>query len=324
MSARGRIVAVVLAVAAMISPARADQPVLLHSAGSLRAALSEVSAAFEAVGGVKVQAKFGPSGVLKDEIAAGAPAEVFASANMEHPQALADAKRSGPVVLFARNRLCVLARPGLEVAPARLLDRMLDPAVKLGTSTPRNDPAGDYAWEVFHKAEALKPGAFAALEKKALRLVGGADAPTAPPGKSVYAMLLSQGKADIFLTYCTNAMEAVQENAGMRMVPLPDEIAVAADYGLTVVTGASAMPISSRCSSFPRTASVLWRRTASPRPRCRNERRVPAPCLDPKGAGRLSSAVIHRAGINRAGDSACGRDSIEQSIVSLASAFPAI
>ena len=45
---------------------------------------------------------------------------------------------------------------------------------------------------------------------------------------------------------------------------------------------------------------------------------------DPKGAGRLSSAVIHRAGINRAGDSACGRDSIEQSIVSLASAFPAI
>jgi hypothetical protein len=45
---------------------------------------------------------------------------------------------------------------------------------------------------------------------------------------------------------------------------------------------------------------------------------------DPKGAGRPSSAVIHRAGINRAGDSACGRESIEQSIVSLASAFPAI
>jgi hypothetical protein len=45
---------------------------------------------------------------------------------------------------------------------------------------------------------------------------------------------------------------------------------------------------------------------------------------DPKGAGRLSSAVIHRAGINRAGDSACGRESIERSIASLASAFPAI
>ena len=239
MSSRGRIVAVLLAVTAMITPARAGQPVLLHAAGSLRGALTEVMAAFEAATGVKVQAKFGPSGVLKDEIAGGAPAEVFASANMEHPQALAKATRSGPVVLFARNRLCALARPGLAVEPASVLDRMLDPGLKLGTSTPLNDPAGDYAWEMFHKAEALKPGAFASLEKKALRLVGGPDAPTAPPGKSVYAMLLAEGKADLFLTYCTNAIEAVKENAGMRMARLPDEIAVAADYGLTVITGAS-------------------------------------------------------------------------------------
>ena len=76
-------------------------------------------------------------------------------------------KRSGPVVLFARNQLCVLARPGVRGRQRdSLLDRMLDAGVKLGTSTPLNDPAGDYAWEVFHKADALKPGAFAALEKK--------------------------------------------------------------------------------------------------------------------------------------------------------------
>ena len=74
-----------------------------------------------------MQAKFGPSGLLKDEIAGGARAEVFASANMEHPQALAAAGKSGPVVLFARNRLCALVRPGLEVEPATLLERMLDP-----------------------------------------------------------------------------------------------------------------------------------------------------------------------------------------------------
>ena len=54
---------------------------------------------------------------------------------------------------------------------------MLDPKIKLGTSTPRNDPAGDYAWEVFHKADALEPGSFVTLEQKALRLVGGPDVP---------------------------------------------------------------------------------------------------------------------------------------------------
>ena len=51
-------------------------------------------------------------------------AEVFASANMEHPQALATAGKSGPVVLFARNRLCALVRQGLAVEPATLLDRI--------------------------------------------------------------------------------------------------------------------------------------------------------------------------------------------------------
>jgi molybdate transport system substrate-binding protein len=240
MMALGRIVAVLLAMAATSAAAGAGEPVLLHAAGSLRSALTEVAAAFEAATGVGVQAKFGPSGALKDEIASDVPAEVFASANMEHPRALAEAKRSGPAVLFARNRLCVLVRPGLDVEPATVLDRMLNTRVKLGTSTPRNDPAGDYAWEVFHKADGLKPGAFATLEKKALQLVGGPAAPTAPPGRSVYAMLLAEGKADIFLTYCTGAIEAVKENAGMRIVRLPDEIAVAADYGLTVIAGASA------------------------------------------------------------------------------------
>jgi molybdate transport system substrate-binding protein len=193
---------------------------------------------------------------------------------MEHPQALAKAKRSGPVVLFVRNRLCALARPGLEVEPASVLDRMLDPKVKLGTSTPLNDPAGDYAWEMFHKAEARKPGAFAALEKKALRLVGGPDAPTAPPGKSIYGMLLAEGKAELFLTYCTNAIEAVKENVGMQMVRLPDETAVAADYGLTGHHGRFGECLSSRCSFFPRMASARWRRTASRHRRCRNERRA--------------------------------------------------
>jgi molybdate transport system substrate-binding protein len=173
--------AVTLAVATIAVSAVASEPVLLHAAGSLRTALIEVAGASEAASGKRVQAKYGPSGTLKDEIAGGAHAEVFASANMDHPQALATAGKSGPVVLFARNRLCALVRPGLAVEPATILDRMLDANVKLGTSTPRADPSGDYAWEVFRKADRLRPGAFAALEKKALQLAKhGFAAPALP------------------------------------------------------------------------------------------------------------------------------------------------
>jgi len=237
-----------LAAAIMIVSANAADRVLLHAAGSLRAALTEISKAFETATGAPVQAKFGPSGLLKDEIAGGAKAEVFASANMEHPLALAATKLSGPVVLFARNRLCALVRPGLAVESAVLLDRMLDPQIKLATSTPRSDPAGDYAWEVFRKADTIKPGAFATLEKKALQLVGSTSSPPTPIGRSAYGALVADGKADIFLTYCTNALAAQKENAGQQIVTLPDALAVGADYGLTVT--ASALPAAYRFAMF--------------------------------------------------------------------------
>ena len=128
----------------MTISAVASEPVLLHAAGSLRSALTEVASAFEAASGQKVDAKYGPSGTLKDEIAGGMRAEVFASANMERPQALAAAGKSGPVVLFARNRLCALVRPGLAVEPATLLDRIaVEPATLLDRMLdPNVDPAG--------------------------------------------------------------------------------------------------------------------------------------------------------------------------------------
>jgi molybdate transport system substrate-binding protein len=188
-----RLSAALAVLAIMTAPAMAEETVLLHAAGSLRAALTEVANAFEAAGHGKVQAKFGASGLLKDEIATGAKAEVFASANMEHPQALAAEKRSGPVVLFARNRLCALARPGLAVTPASLLDHMLDSSVKLGTSTPKADPSGDYAWEVFRKADRLNPGAYATMEKKALQLT--AAPPARPRRRAVRSMASSSRKA---------------------------------------------------------------------------------------------------------------------------------
>src|SRR5215467_8147817 len=231
-----RKLAAAVVVLTMTMQAKATDPVQISAAGSLRTALTEIAATFEAQTGIKVQAKFGPSGTLKDEIAGGARAEVFASANMEHPHALASARKSGPVILFARNRLCALARPGVALDTATLLDRMLDQSVKLGTSTPRADPSGDYAWEVFRKAEKLRPGAFAALERKALKLVGGPDAPTAPAGRTVYGMLIAEGKADLFLTYCTNAAEAKNEIGGAQIIALPEGLAVGADYGLTVIS----------------------------------------------------------------------------------------
>jgi ABC-type molybdate transport system substrate-binding protein len=116
---------------------------------------------------------------------------------------------------------------------------MLAADVKLGSSTPKADPSGDYAFEVFRKAEAIRPGATAVLEKKALLLTGGPTSPQPPADRNLYGVLVASGQADIFLTYCTNAIVAAHENAGQRVVALPPSLAVGADYGLTVMNGAS-------------------------------------------------------------------------------------
>jgi molybdenum ABC transporter molybdate-binding protein len=204
-------------IAMMSSSVLASESVLLHAAGSLRGALNDVAKAFEAAIGVRVKAKYGPFGTLRDAIAGGERAEVFASANMAHPESLARGGKSGAVVLFARNRLCALVRPGLAATPDTLLDAMLRDDVKLATSTPKADPSGDYAWEVFRKADAQRP-----------------------VGRSPYDWHVAEGRADVFLCYCTAAVVAVRENPGQEVVTLPDTLAVGVDYGLTVLNDAGA------------------------------------------------------------------------------------
>lgn len=212
-------------------------PIRLYAAGSLKDALGDIAKAFEAAGGDKVESRFGPSGLLKDEIANGAAADVFASANMAHPQALHDIGKSGPATLFARNTLCALVRPGLNVTSATLLDVMLDPAVKLGTSTPLADPSGDYAVEVFRKAGAIRSGAGLTLTRKALQLAGGGGSAAPPSGRSAYGWHVAEGRTDIFLTYRTNAMAAEAQYLGQQIIDLPAELSVGADYGLAVMNG---------------------------------------------------------------------------------------
>jgi molybdate transport system substrate-binding protein len=231
---------VVAAGTAAAGPAAAQSggPVLLHAAGSLRSVLTEIVQDFERDTGIKVAATFGPSGVLRDRIAAGTPAHVFASANMEHPRALAAAGRAAAPEPFTRNSLCVLARPGAVDGPAAVLEAMLSSERRLATSTPGSDPSGDYAFEAFAKAERIRPGAQRMLESKALKLVGAADSPQPPGGRSAYAWHIAEQRADLFVTYCTNAVAARAEMPTLAQYPLPEAMSVHAEYGMALLEGA--------------------------------------------------------------------------------------
>jgi molybdate transport system substrate-binding protein len=211
-----------------------ELPVKVFAAGSLTGAMAAVIQLYQEKTGVQVHAEFGPAGLLRERIEGGDRPDIFASANMAHPQALADKGLATIPMVMARNRICAKALPSFGLTTANLFDRMLDPkTVGIGTSTPKADPGGDYAWMVFARAGQARPGAGKILEAKALQLVGGKDNPPVPPGQDAMTYFFEQHKIDISLGYCSS--RKTTPDPTLTTVELPPELAVNADYGLSVL-----------------------------------------------------------------------------------------
>ncbi|WP_448955934.1 molybdate ABC transporter substrate-binding protein [Labrys neptuniae] len=204
------------------------------AAGSLRHALPEIAAAFEAASGIAVSVSLGPAGLLRERIEAGESFDLFASANMAHPRRLCAGGLAEEVFCFARNRLCLLARADLGLTSGNIVDVLSGPSTRIGISTPGDDPSGDYAFEMFDLIEVRHPGVGASLKHRALQLVGGRYS---PPGRNP-AGLIGEGVVDLFLSYASNARFHEKDSA-LSVVSLPPEISPRIDYGLAQRTGAN-------------------------------------------------------------------------------------
>ncbi len=226
--------------------------VTIYAAGSLRDAMQTLERAFVAERAATRPARivepaadkapfnarylFGPSGKLRERIEAGEGAHLFASASPVHTERLVAGGTLRSSNAFASNSLCVVARQGVALAAETLVATLLDPAVKLGTSTPGADPSGDYTWEMFRKIEATLPGTYAKLDAKALRLVGAEI--NAAETKAPYADLLAAQRADVFVTYCTNARSAQRDAPGLNVLSVPAVYDVATSYTIGIAPNA--------------------------------------------------------------------------------------
>jgi molybdate transport system substrate-binding protein len=219
-------------------------PLTVWGADSLEAALDVGTAQFSSNTGIPVNTFFGGSGTLRRDIEAqnyqgSSKPDLFASADLANPLRLQQEGLAGPVVNFASNTLVALAAPGVNVNSSNLLSTLLDPAVKLGTSTPGNDPLGDYTEQLFANADALVPGAKAALDAKAQRLLLGSGPSPVPTGKNALAYYLSDTQqADIFIAYSTLATAARAIDPSLQEIAIPSNIDVTVQYGLTILNGA--------------------------------------------------------------------------------------
>jgi ABC-type molybdate transport system substrate-binding protein len=186
--------------------------------------------------------------MLREKLEAGGQTDIFASANMDHARRLALGHPDRSVIAFAGNRLCALARTAIGLTPENMLDWLLDPGVRLATSTPGADPGGDYAWAVFARAEAVRAGARAILENKALKLVGGGAAtPALVPGKGPVEGVFVGNHADVMLVYCSGAGAVAHSLPNVSVVPLPPDLAVRATYGMVLL---NTKPVTMRFAVF--------------------------------------------------------------------------
>jgi len=232
----------------LATPVASADTLHVAGAGSLATAFGDLLRQFPAGPDTVATPEFGPSGLMREKIEAGADVDLFASADMGQAERLAVGHPERFVVNFTRNRLCAIARSAVGLTPANMLERLLDPAVRLATSTPGADPAGDYAWAVFGRAEAARAGARAALEAKALKLYGGgARTPALVPGKGALEGIFLADRADVALGYCSGAPEVAAAVPGLAVVPLPPELTVGPAYGMVVLT---AKPVAYRFATF--------------------------------------------------------------------------
>lgn len=144
-------------------PARAESELLVSAAASLTEAFKEIGKSFEAKNpGLKVRYNFAGSGPLLQQIAQGAPVDLFASADQE---TMDKAEKSGLIlpesrINFARNSLVLIAPVHMPLVTG-LADLKSGRVQKIAMGNPESVPVGRYT-----KAALEKQGLWETLAPK--------------------------------------------------------------------------------------------------------------------------------------------------------------
>ena len=188
----------------------ADEPVLVLAAASLTGVLGDLTAAYEAETGTRIDVVLGSSGNLAAQIRYGAPADLFFSADEAFLDALIASGhvRADSRSVYAVGRLALVVPPG-RVPPAGV-QALADPAFRVvAIANPDHAPYGRAAREALRAAgvwEAVEPRLVLGENvAQALQFVrtGNADAGlialglVVPPAEGVSAGHVVAGRSEV-------------------------------------------------------------------------------------------------------------------------------
>jgi molybdate transport system substrate-binding protein len=149
------------------STACADE-LVVDGAGSLREAIGQIASQFGHDHGLTVKTQFGPSGRMRERIEKGEHVDLFTSADVGHARKLVEDGLASVMALFVRNTVCLLSPTKFGATTQTTLDKLLDPKVHVGISSPKIDPLGDYTERLFRLIDQMQPGNGAAIQARAV------------------------------------------------------------------------------------------------------------------------------------------------------------
>lgn len=189
----------------------------LSIAASLKDVINELSDGFARKRpGVKILKNYGGSGALAKQIANGAPADIFISANLEWMDYLKDRKlvEMSSIGTFTYNSLVFAGPADKKVTGMRDLAKL----ERIAIGSPKSVPAGEYAMEAMKKAGIDKQ-----LDKKLVMAKDVRDC----------LMYAERGEVDGSFVYRTDALQARQSKV---LFTVPRELYSRVVYPMALTT----------------------------------------------------------------------------------------
>ena len=202
-----------------------NEVLTIYAASSLTEAFGELERRFEAEHpNIDVRLVFAGSQTLRLQIQHGAEADLFATADPSHVDALADAGLMERSVGFATNALVVAVPEGnpADIRSFGDLDRAR--SIVLGTE---HVPVGAYAREAIESANAVYGEGFG---RRVFDSVVSEESNT-----RLVVSRASMGEVDATIVYVTDALAT----DGVIAVPIPATIAPRAEYSIGVLVPAT-------------------------------------------------------------------------------------
>lgn len=218
------------------STPQASTQITVMAAASLANAFGEIGRLYqERHPGVKVAFNFGGSQQLSQQIAQGAPADVFASADSRQ---MGVAEQSGriaksDVVLFAHNRLVVIL-PRNNPAGIHRLEDLARPGLKLIIAA-KEVPVGTYTLSFLDKASQDASFGMDFKQKVLANVVSYEENVSSVLSK------IELSEADAGVVYTSDA--GGPEKGKVEEIPIPDAYNVIADYPIAALQDSPNLPL---------------------------------------------------------------------------------